>query len=411
MKSCLLLYRILLFQYSIFSVVTGQLSYPCDYLDSTCDEEHSMIDDTGRTMNGRRCFCDDKCAKLGDCCEVSLPTETLVKCIGIPFYEHQYIGIYATSFCSNGISCPVQQADPLTLLPAFRKHSHIVYRNVFCALCNGENFGNLLLGEIKFDCQNGTLVDDDTAKNPLPFFMSNDFDGVIPRFCRLLYKLPAEAKSTKCIPTVDTCPSGSDSKASQACSSYMRTVFGEDTLYKNPDCAVCNGVDVDTLSGTSCLTPLFKDLPPDESADNHSNIISPKGTFTADWKTGFSMTILLDLNLEGGNVIGAQRKCKEGYIYDPWKTECRAVFCPDERKFSDGTCQLIVSKVLRNDSSNPNSTVKLRVDLPNCPRIEFQKTDYRVIGEMIYVNSSGRMYNISDVVFTDSVAAVCMTDE
>lgn len=408
----------------VVSPAIGQLAYPCDILDTTCEEEQEYSNVTERLMSGRRCFCDKKCSTLGDCCEVqnsTIHSKEHLKCVPLRFSENPYVGVYVRHVCGDGLtSCLFAEDDPLTLLPAYSSRTQTTYRNLFCALCNQENFYDLKFGEIKFECVNGVSgFSNETLSNPLRFFTPKTPDSPVPNFCRLVYRSPTGSGVTKCIPSIDSCPADSNNEDISACSSYMRTVFDEDVLYKNPDCARCNGA-FDNLTTTGCLTPLLK-----ITSAEHSTVFTPKGIFNVDWSAGigYSMTILLDLNLDNGNVVGADRKCQEGSVFDPWLNRCRNVVCPGSKnypvqQFVDGICRsgrdALLGKqvsVWNNTTSGENFTAMRITHLENCPRLEFDQMEYEFVDGMIYVNSSGRFYNLSDVFFNGSVATVCLSDE
>ncbi|XP_055351409.1 uncharacterized protein LOC129597766 [Paramacrobiotus metropolitanus] len=425
----------LLFSYGcIFwvSFSSAQLDYHCSIIESSCEEEQLLDNLTDRAMNGRRCFCDEKCALFGDCCDTPLqPIVTVVNttpatCISVPFSTNSHVGMYVRDLCSDGTQCAASDTDLFTVIPALSKRSRLAYRNILCALCNDENMKDLQFGQIDLRCSKDLSGLNITVTNPLPFFAPDYPDPLVRKSCRLTYSFSSKANITKCVPSVDACPDGTNATAAAQCRSYMRTVTYNETVYKNPTCAACNGVDIKTLQFNNCMSPLLLDveidIPP--ITVNGTDLIA-----TDVFKIptlGYSMTMLLDLNLDDGNVVGAKRKCAEGWVFDPWQERCRKIFCPNQQVYEDGLCKFKTTAPSTSTDGNPgtvfpssNQPITLPSDKNNkfpadavyCPRIEFLPNEYHVIGNTLYVNSSGHSYNLTDVIFNNSVVAVCISDE
>ncbi|OQV19552.1 hypothetical protein BV898_06326 [Hypsibius exemplaris] len=448
--------------------------------EQTCESPTSCVNLlTNRTMFEKRCFCDKQCETYGDCCRGrnSLPDRS-VRCVGMPFYANKAVGVYARTECLDRSPCEADGADPFSAAPVFGKTTRLVYRNLLCALCNNEHFDELAFGQVELTCNeavNISLIEGNMLRFFADEFSGNDSLGVKDN-CTLSYGLPKGFEGiVKCIRSVDSCPANVSVDWSDICSSYLAPVTRKDVVYKNPHCAVCNGVPVAEMYRYDiCFSPLF---PTGQTFE----IDLFKGTSVFDGKTrptGYSMTIFLDLNLDDGNTVGTTQRCPDGQVFDPWTDRCRKVSCSGGRIFVDGRCIAAgqvwppVASTTRSSSSvsrrnrtttavttvgpteenavgdgtedgdygDGNWTVHVtrppRVLLRNdtvpddwgvesgeligeedgeevreCPELEFPPAEYVIEGTRMYVNSSGRWYNLTEVRFHGTVATVCLTDE
>ena len=437
------------------------LPYPCEYANIECSMDNTTSAVTQRLMaggNAGRCFCDGQCVEYKDCCSPSPNSVSSThkkdpqKCVALPYTpDNSPIGIYVKTTCIDGSKCPFSSNDRLASLPAFSTSSNHSYLNVFCAMCNAENYRDLEFGKVDIQCD--LEVDEELIKNKVLLYFNTETDEgksetgeVIRKMCTPSYTLPYGQPVTKCLLVNDTCPNETLSTDVELCQSYLRPLWQNTILYRNRYCAQCAGVNFESLDDTDCTSPMLSVLSPAVSHD----VLSAKDIFSKGF-SGYSMTILLDLDLDNGNVVGTRRKCADGQVFDPWQNLCRPVICPDGQSYRDGSCRqlkpsrasntpsstvLIGATPLTNSSqrseeqmnnlhqdhithsskhdhdilSSHNETSVSQALVITCPRIDLFPGEYTISGNFLYVNPSQQKFNLSEVIIDGDIVSVCLTD-
>ncbi|GAU93010.1 hypothetical protein RvY_05010 [Ramazzottius varieornatus] len=453
---------ILLIRLTVVRTDPSQYGLPpsCSTFDVDCSMDNSGSTVTGRLMAGGntgRCFCDPHCSVYQDCCSPSLDPTTVAeersqeKCIALPYVsENDYTGIYAETTCADSSACPFSANDQLASLPAFSKSSNQTYLNLFCALCNEESYQDLVFGKLDVKCD-----EEVGEKNILLYFNreteegKSDLGDQIRKMCTPSYRIPDGQPATKCLRAVDTCLNGASAADENFCRSYLRPFFWQGTvLYRNLHCAQCAGLNLSLLEINDCLSPMLSLL---GDLQSHGGDLSAKDIFDRGF-AGYSMTILLDLNLDNGNVVGTQRKCPDGQVFDPWQNLCRPVMCPEGQAYREGSCRknkpsragktptklpVITAGPSRNSSGLNNEELDelqqdhvVHVSVHNhslygrenkstvsqalvntCPRIDLLPGEYTISGNFLYTIPSQQKFNLSEVMFiSEDIVSVCLTD-
>lgn len=176
------------------------------------------------------CFCTD-CDKFSDCCSdasnnktINLYNSNLFECI----YFNKYIGTYLVSKCKNYINlniksdCEQTKADLWHSIPLFSKQTSLSYKNIYCALCNIENF----------------------EASEIVFFEVFPFDITNNEYLNRSYsvKVPMGIpKPRSCFKPIDTCPPKTNNNLAFLCSNFTSFTYGKNyQVYKNEYCAKCN---------------------------------------------------------------------------------------------------------------------------------------------------------------------------
>lgn len=132
-----------------------------------------------------------------------------------------------------------------------------VYRNRFCAVCNGDA-ADAVLGGTKIVCEDLIEVAAGSEQKVLDTIRYDDGTGRwtvdymnVTYDCATKTVLPAVSAIRPCIPgTVDTChpqwPKNDNIRAD--CEAYTMVVYNDTQTYKNPHCAMCNRVVVQNLT-------------------------------------------------------------------------------------------------------------------------------------------------------------------
>ncbi|XP_029642078.1 probable G-protein coupled receptor Mth-like 3 [Octopus sinensis] len=266
------------------------------------------------------CFCDTRCEVYGDCCINYNSTDISSsdkygesKCVDI---ERDHSLMMVTS-CSKEYSheseisenCYMDTGHPAWGIPVTSIESKIVYKNMFCALCNGEN--NYTFWNIRIECPNEI----DLSNLNKTFY--GDMEG-----CRRKMDNLDSSYEHKCSDSIiSSCPQGTNEETVENCrNGYYGVVYDlNGTMYKNIFCFNCN---INKSEEILC---------------HYANETPSYGI-----EARLSFAVLLNFNrdvaVSKADHLVRMNPCKEGYIY------------------TNGECR----KKLQVDKSGPNCTqVKL----------------------------------------------------
>lgn len=144
-----------------------------------------------------------------------------------------------------------------------------------------------------------------------------------------------------CQPSTDECPpEWKNDDVRQKCRSYTSFVYLPQEVYRNVHCAVCNGIQPQDLSCNSTgiafrQLPLLRDFNPSAFA------------------------LLFDLkDNDGSGIVGQQKSCLDGQLYDPFSRKCRQVYCSQSGTvYRNGRCLQDESSVSVATTTVSSSTV------------------------------------------------------
>ncbi|XP_064478719.1 uncharacterized protein LOC135392031 [Ornithodoros turicata] len=222
------------------------------------------------------CSCDPSCNRYGDCCidiAEDVPRERYM-CTQLASHG-PYVWVKAS--CGGRpvpswmkVKCegqftgnfPFSSFQFLSDKLSFHKPSGILYRNIYCVVCNGghqnetydwgskiewvgESPGKLSapsqLQKMQYDAKRGVYWMMHAGIMYIATVQSPAFEW--KNFTRAF-------NTTECSPTVDECPKGSDPVLAQKCALYAAYYTPSDAAqvtYKNYHCALCNGVSLATV--------------------------------------------------------------------------------------------------------------------------------------------------------------------
>lgn len=304
------------------------------------------------------CHCDPFCEVYGDCCHPSLLEEHLpvlnqsYACLSKELFACTNVVIDQSEFCNppNYIwmvsHCPENWASSSggtgqqrvndecvngspSQPPVTEVSTGVVYRNPFCAVCNGVAQENISNWSVSFKCSN-TLeqilaeIKGDTGVHqeqpidvfnkycsPKEFVQPNAIVSV-PRRCfpfrptecldilELANVTGLEWDNVKYLDIISRCTQ----------SKYQNLVVEnyDETPYRNEYCALCNGINMTTVE---CYQP----------ASDHLCV------------AGISSTILLNLLNNGRILVHTEQlsstvevNCNQTQVYDPVRKECQQKF-------------------------------------------------------------------------------------
>ncbi|KAL9971181.1 hypothetical protein ACROYT_G023673 [Oculina patagonica] len=253
--------------------------------------------------------------------------------------------------------------DLLRNLPVFDEDSHVTYKNIFCARCNG--VVNTTYWKIIFDCK--------------PWFNASNFNlssdvGFLHKRC-LVGKKPKDFQLSflkRCIPRFQDCSNISQEKNLTYCQAEcLRYAFPVCTSYqeqhvrfRNPQCALCNGfkpsvMESECLGWTTGLPPPLTILFDFSHTSKHSVVVQDRKE----------------------NVVKSIEKtwsCSLDEVYDPFAGSCKNVVSVEEWK-------------------------------PNCTAIAFNETDYeRLPNGTIYLKLYGKIYSNTTYAIRDNKLLLCV---
>ena len=211
--------------------------------------------------------------------------------------------------------------DTKMSLPVTNTKTKRTYVNSYCATCNIEDPNALEMWYLVVECSE--MPDefyefgDDFQFNTV---LNNGNWGIIPINspissyirCNTRYKIPLEQyDSTRhCTPSISNCNESFTSTYSEkySCQSHTAAVYIENNniIFRNKDCAKCNGYDNYSCFGPPPSAPLIQ------------------------------LTMLLDFS---GTSEANISVCSEDELWDQIHNKCRRIICPKQgEKFSYGRC-------------------------------------------------------------------------
>ncbi|CAH1794952.1 unnamed protein product [Owenia fusiformis] len=310
----------------------------------------------------RNCYCDKWCAVYGDCCksadieslaqqfpagvQLPLPKEifTCARMPDIPDVgtNHVYvIGKCPRHFRRDNPTAAAKceskdDKDPEHTVPVSGKQNGFLYKNVFCAMCNGLEQSDISFWQASIDCdelkeyKNRTLHDIIEQNKGTCFFTYTH----------------SEYSFTFCKRAISKCAKGIDRKLKKKCQKKpISYTYAKDTswfykVYKNEHCALCNNEE---LNNTRCQDP-----------DSIGIIGFPfgEGHESEDPLSSFPFSILLDLNSGGGmfsSAVGSvtgeitkerveYKSCPNNEVYNLFTESCKEVVCYPGFVLENGLC-------------------------------------------------------------------------
>ncbi|KFM72464.1 hypothetical protein X975_07888, partial [Stegodyphus mimosarum] len=246
----------------------------------------------------------------------------------MPFGNEPNIGAYAVNKCSRDFTGPQELqskcqnendiSDPLLAAPV--TSLHLTYKNRYCAECNFASSSSLITWLILLECKSLEYVSDVTDNyifNNLKYRsdigqwgveLNNDTKEF--HSCNVIFDMPSYVRNDVRLcraNLVSTCPSTwSQLSVKTSCESYMAMVYkagNDDQAFRNPHCALCNGISEDVLFCDKEITARERKL--------------------------CSLAVLFDKLFSDGDYVGMPKvsvpECPKDHRYDPFFKKCRKV--------------------------------------------------------------------------------------
>ncbi|XP_052826744.1 G-protein coupled receptor Mth2 isoform X1 [Octopus bimaculoides] len=196
--------------------------------------------------------------------------------------------------------------EQLHHVPAFGKTSKKLYRNLYCALCHGEQY---ILWKISYQC---FFKDDNpnvTVDNFLYIFNKKN--------CEIYKQVPSEEFYQylyRCTPFVSVCALHNTNKTLEHLCEHkpMRVVNANNTAFRNIYCALCNGIDADDIQCHIHETNIFS---------YSSKVFS----LTAVFNFHTNSIEIQNMETNKGNTVLQLPSCPKHAVYDMNTKQCRQV--------------------------------------------------------------------------------------
>ncbi|XP_064595703.1 uncharacterized protein LOC135462220 [Liolophura sinensis] len=359
------------------------------------------------------CHCDTACERFGDCCldsvhdpcawnqtcgdqfQIPKPQE-YYSCKNVPEVD-PYGGIYLVSKCPEGWTdefvrnhCEENfENDTLLNLPVVGKRGADNYKNLYCAICHGQD--KYLYWSVETCCKNTTIEEVDERGS----------SEVRTQVCQTEYRSPESNYTYRpCRKSIATCPIDfQDVNIRELCVNGSAVYMYSDTnTYKNIYCAVCNNVSLDEVYCTK------------QDVGHHDSLCHAKKR-----KLPYSFKILLDMNknsrtkstrvgMRGIQIstrnITRNLRCPTNRVYDPFIRACRAIWCPisGEENWSD--CRPQTGDELGDNVDNGVSL--------DCPWVRLNQTEYQLdVNGTIFISSHQKRYQPAEFRLSGGYAFVC----
>ncbi|XP_068220865.1 adhesion G protein-coupled receptor E3-like [Palaemon carinicauda] len=333
--------------------------------------------DESSSWKYRNCFCDDLCAKHGDCCldahlyvaEEQRKNVNSYECVTLT----QFGSLYMIGQCIPGwkdeaiaeqCTAPIEKgSDPFREMPVTSLETYVTYKNYYCASCNNDT-SSYEIWRPRLECP--TLEQyQKVHRNLSTEFVSKELvykdtnwglhvhdEGSYVFHNCYIYPVMPETVTHMVRPcekeVVKTCPSTwTDEVVNNLCSSYTAIRYMFDIPYKNIHCALCNDVQ---LEDTHCMNRVFfRD-------------------FFSDSFNNQSFAMLMDFkDRRGGNIVGSTSTCQLGEVFDPFFKKCRKVICGrSNQEYRFGRCvDMALPKLVTEGTTTPISTLGTQSPIVN----------------------------------------------
>ena len=272
--------------------------------------------------------------------------------------------------------------DPLDNLPVFDKDSHVTYRNIFCARCNGAV--NTTYWRLQFDCAKWFNTTAFNLSESMDFLNSKCAVRKSPSSSQLTYL-------TRCIPRFHDCLEGSQEQNESYCQTEcLRYAFPIcvrwQIRFRNPQCALCNGIK--PWRKHHCQRLGFR---------------RPRWALTIlfDFSSTSKYSIAVDdkkLNLQ--QTIKHVWSCALNEVYDPYTGKCKMIVSTAGSESSHRQ-----NKVNAFERNTRNETELSQ----NCFCIPFNQSEYEPLpNDTVYIKPHNKIYSNTSYTICNEKLLLCV---
>ncbi|XP_071804205.1 uncharacterized protein [Asterias amurensis] len=295
--------------------------------------------------------------------------------------ERQSVSDEMLFLCEN-----VDSNDLLSTILVSGVKYNLPYRNVYCALCHGEDLVDLTSWSLDVDCfgEHTTkealgLLSNSTSSETLDY-LQNTLDCTV----RPKPQDPTLNILRACfIVFFESCPAGHP--LSEACESYtafVHTALPFDYLEsKNPHCVACNN-DVENATECESFYPYIplKGVTPQPGLGAPPDGGVPPISIVLDFRSGGNVKLLREETV----VVEEQVACSTNEVYDPFRTICRKLSCSFGYELVGNEC------VLKSEHDDDGIVVYIHVTVCTSEPLGYASEEAvrNCLQELIKVNQS-----------------------
>ncbi|XP_014769632.1 uncharacterized protein LOC106868747 [Octopus bimaculoides] len=317
--------------------------------DHMCKKDNILP--SSASYKNKGCYCDDLCEIYGDCCQnynFTKPDNVAkygqVECVPTGNHFIMMVTSCSRDFIDNTDikqNCLINPGHPIWFVPVNGNDSKIVYKNMFCALCNGEK--NYTFWNIIYRCENYVDVNNSLIITEKYIKEAN---------CQLRKSNPSQHREHLCEKNlVTSCLNQFAANSTLAkCERGPYAVIKSNLLisYKNIHCFSCSRVQ-------------------NEKIVCHTKSKGPNIFPKVSERTRGSYFILLDFNRDRMNINNNEvtlDSCSYGYVYNHLEGKCSLVIHSTENGTLQLNCSMIKLKqfeftILENNTLFHNKTKTL----------------------------------------------------
>ncbi|XP_014281464.1 adhesion G protein-coupled receptor E1 isoform X2 [Halyomorpha halys] len=201
------------------------------------------------------CYCDKQCSTFGDCCLDKVDKirkwatkKSLWNCTPL-FFNESVFAISNCAFdshtCKQSCEKNVTHDDYHYILdiPVFSNSSGLYYANIYCAHCHNQ-LSTVHYPRVTISCTSNISIEMliKVGKYQEGKLLWRVGDG----YC-ILHVHDEFQKGRQCLPSEANCRIDSDPDTKAKCKAYSLPVSVSNKFYRNPHCAICNGVKISDL--------------------------------------------------------------------------------------------------------------------------------------------------------------------
>lgn len=361
-----------------------------DFPSSFWSPEQGYCKDTYRcggnssSRTPENCQCDSNCHLYGDCCPgVKIINRTEDK--DFPNISCEYRKdidsdnfIYIVNTCPEGgdtfLKSKCENAngtDVFGKIPASGLISGLLYRNMYCARCNLDNY---ILWNPGIQCKWKLSVPNNLSVSAL----LNDTG------CEMTFS-PPETNLTQrtCFPAISVTKCPNETLMTSCISGPYIPVFGTKIAFRNTDCARCQNYPESNLTCSMKSSQLI----PNKTKRKFYN---------------YSYRVLFDLNLRKKKAETRYRSlvindssdslpsvCDTGHLLDPFTDQCHEIVCVPPFVYLNGKC--LLRERIANDPNITSSPCASRLFRQN----EFKKINSSTIF-LLFLNKTTQEFTLSE---------------
>lgn len=285
--------------------------------------------------------------------------------------------------------------DFLQRVPVYSPVTKTTYRNIYCATCNKDMY-NIEYWNATIWCNPQSSAQniseattsrgcglelapptgkpsDDTYRAPICKHRPNAISK-----CNATWKIPGDQVSTR--------------RVRNLCIAVDADVDIGGKSYRNIYCALCNGIT--KFPEVTCLKTIVYCPKPPCLPDTSKHQLK-------------SFTILFDVDYSSqGGIAGVTSLCPQGELYDPFRQQCRAIYCTPPLRFQMDRC---VKSNEDTDSLKDLPVIILNSHL-NCPKIimSVNRSDIYVdVNKTLAILKTSQRYEAGDYEYVNDTLVVC----